>query len=111
MVAGNKELNFTQSKIDECIFYRGRTVYMLYTDDSILAGPSMDEIDQIVKDLKKAKLNVTDKGDIQDFLGVNIQHKSDGTINLTQPHLVDQILWMTKHPHHICISDFAMTTT
>ena len=32
-------LGFTQSKIDECVFYKGRTIYALYTDDSILAGP------------------------------------------------------------------------
>ena len=86
------ELKFKQSNIDECIFYRGSTIYMLYTDDSILAGPCKKEIEQVVKDLKKAKLNITDEGDIQDFLGVNINQKEDGTINLTQPHLVDQIL-------------------
>lgn len=86
------ELKFTQSKIDECIFYRGNTIYMLYTDDSLLAGPNKDEIEQVVKDLKKANLNVTDEGDIQDFLGINIDAKEDGTIHLTQPHLIDQIL-------------------
>ena len=86
------QLKFKQSKIDECVFYRGKTMYVLYTDDSLLAGPDMDEIDQIVKDLKKAKLDITDEGDIQDFLGVNISMKKDGTIHLTQPHLVDQII-------------------
>ena len=86
------ELHFKQSKIDECVFYRGKTLYVLYTDDSLLAGPDKSEIDQIVKDLKKAKLNITDEGDIQDFLGVNISMKEDGTIHLTQPHLVDQVV-------------------
>ena len=62
------ELKFTQSKVDECVFYRGQTIYMLYTDDSILAGPSEDEINQIIKDIKKTGLDVTDEGDIQDFL-------------------------------------------
>ena len=87
-----KELRFTQSRIDPCVFYRGKTLYVLYTDDSLLAGPDQDEIDQIVKDLKKANLNITDEGDIQDFLGVNISMKKDGTIHLTQPHLIDQII-------------------
>jgi hypothetical protein len=32
------------------------------------------------------------EGDIQDFLGVNIDRKDDGSIHLTQPHLIDQIL-------------------
>ena len=86
------ELKFTQSKIDECVFYRGKTLYVLYTDDSLLAGPDNNEIEQIIKDLKKAKLEITDEGDIQDFLGVNIDIRDDGTVNLTQPHLIDQIL-------------------
>ena len=86
------ELGFKQSKVDKCVFYRGQTVYVLYTDDSILAGPSEKEIDQIIKDLRKAKLDLTIEGDLPDFLGVNIKKKKDGTIHLTQPHLIDQIL-------------------
>ena len=85
------KVGFTQSKIDECVFYKGKTVYVLYTDDSILAGPDKNEIDQIVKDIKAAKLDITDEGDIQDFLGINISIKK-GEIHLAQPHLIDQIL-------------------
>ncbi len=32
------------------------------------------------------------EGDISDFLGVNIQCHNDGTVHLTQPHLIDSIL-------------------
>jgi hypothetical protein len=86
------ELKFKQSKVDECVYFRGSTMYVLYTDDSLIAGPNKDEIDQVLKDLKQANLNVTDEGDIQDFLGINISKKKDGTIHLSQPHLIDQIL-------------------
>ena len=34
------ELGFKQSKVDEYVFYKGQTLYVLYTYDSILAGPS-----------------------------------------------------------------------
>ena len=34
-----KELGFEISQADECVFYRGKTVYILYTYDSILAVP------------------------------------------------------------------------
>ena len=64
----------------------------LCTDDSILAGPDQDEINQIIKEMKQAKLDTTEEGDMQDFLGVNIERKPDGSIHLTQPHLIDQIL-------------------
>jgi hypothetical protein len=86
------KLGFKQSKIDECVFYRGTTMYVLYTDSLLLAGPSQKEIDQIVIDLKKAKLDITDEGNIEDFLGININIRKDGTVHLTQLHLIDQIL-------------------
>ena len=65
-------------------------------DDSILSGPYRKEIDKIIKNTKKEKLNITIKGDLQDFLGVKIERKSDGSIHLTQPHLIYQILKYVK---------------
>ena len=45
---------------------------VLYTEDSVLAGPDQEEIEQVIKDLKKANIEVTDEGNIEYFLGVNI---------------------------------------
>ena len=65
----------------------------MYTDDSLLAGPDKDEIQQIIKELQtKSKLSITVEGDLADFLGVSIKRKEDGTIHMTQPHLIEQIL-------------------
>ena len=33
-------IGFKQSKHDACLFYRGKVLYALYTDDSIMTGPS-----------------------------------------------------------------------
>ena len=30
---------------DKCVFYKGRVIYVLYTDDSIIAAPAQKEID------------------------------------------------------------------
>jgi Reverse transcriptase (RNA-dependent DNA polymerase). len=68
-------------------FYRGRVLYVLYTDNSILAGPDNIEINKV-----DTGLNITIKGDLQGFLGINIQRDNDGLINLTQLHLINQIL-------------------
>ena len=86
------KVGFKQSETDECVFYRGSVMYVLYTDDSILASPNLEEVEQAIKDIKAAGLDITDEGDIQDFLGIHIEKKEDGSILLTQPHLVDQIL-------------------
>jgi hypothetical protein len=70
-----EDVGFTQSKIDECVFYKGKVMYVLYTDDSILAGPDKAKIDKVIADIQKAKLDITVEGDIQDFLGINIDRK------------------------------------
>jgi hypothetical protein len=82
-----------QLKVDECIFYHGKTMYALYTNDSILAGPDQAEIDQvIIKEMREIHLDITVEGDLQYFLGVTIDGHEDGSIHLTQPPLIDQIL-------------------
>ena len=84
------KVGFKQSKVDECVFYKGKVIYVLYTDDSILAGPDKKEIDQIIEQIKAAKLDITVEGDIQDFLGVNITRKGDGSI-----HFIN-LTWLTR---------------
>ena len=85
------ELKFTQSKYDECLFYRGSVMYVLYTDDSILAGPNQADLDQAVKDIERSGLKVTHEGTIDDFLGVNIK-RENGKYHLCQPKLIESIL-------------------
>ena len=65
---------------------------VLYTDDSIIAGPDKAEINEIMKKIQHAGLNITIKGDLQDFRGINIDQKDNGRIYLTQPHLIGQII-------------------
>jgi hypothetical protein len=70
-----------------------KTIYVLYTDNSILAGPSQQEIDKILEDLKKVKVGLTIEGTLNDFLGINIDRKDDGTtLHLSQPKLIEHIL-------------------
>ena len=67
-------------------------MYILYTDYSILVGPNKREINEIINEIKDAKLDITKEGDIQDFLGINIERNKNGTIKLSRPHLIDQKL-------------------
>ena len=61
-------------------------IYVLYTDDSVLFGPTRKEIDNCIHDIQAAGLKITIEGDIKDFLGVNIKQKPDGTTTFSQPH-------------------------
>ena len=92
LCANLEKVGFKQSIINECVFYKKDVIYVLYTDDSILAGPSEQQIQATIKQMQEIGLQLTIEGDLEDFLGVNIDRTSRGAVHLTQPHLIDSIL-------------------
>jgi hypothetical protein len=86
------EAGFKQSEQDECLFYHGNAIYALYTDDSLLTGPDESELDAILHKMEGVGLKLTHEEGVEDFLGVKIDRKEDGSIHLTQPQLIDSIL-------------------
>ena len=90
---------FVQSKIDECIFYYKSSVFMVYVDDTVLVGPKAEDLEgayQVIKAESSPGVNdgfdITDDGDLNDFLGVKLERNEDGTIKLSQPHLIEMIM-------------------
>ena len=65
------------------------TISMIYTDDGILADPSAglsaDKIDEVIQ-LIREKYDITNEGDLSDYLGLHVTHLPDGSIQLAQPH-------------------------
>jgi hypothetical protein len=84
-------LKFTQSTVDQCVFYRGTTILLIYVDDGIICGPDAPDIQLVIHELG-ALFDITDKGEIDAYLGVKIKRVSHDSIELTQPHLIQQIL-------------------
>jgi hypothetical protein len=67
-------------------------MFLVYDDDGILARPFADHhIDAIIKEMQ-ASYNMTNEGDISDYLGMNVTRLEDGHIKLSQPQLIDQII-------------------
>ncbi len=85
------KLGFKPSEHDECVFYYGKTIFIVYTDDTILLGPDQQEIDTLVKKLGKT-FKIEDQGELSDYLGIKIERKPDGTLEWTQPTLTQSIL-------------------
>ena len=83
---------FVQSKYDKCLFYCGNTIYLLYTDNSIIAETDKKEIETIIDEIQWSKLNITILGDIKDFLGIHVSKESDGRMHISQPYLIDQTI-------------------
>jgi hypothetical protein len=90
--AALEDIGFTASKIDECVFYKVTTMFLCYVDDGIFAGPSREEIEDVIEQLRMRGFKVEDKGTMQDYLGINIEYLPGDKIRLTQPQIIDSIL-------------------
>ena len=89
-----KDIGFTPSKFDPCLYYRGSVIFLVYIDDCIVFGPNTQALDQVVKDLRSCpqQFTIDDQGDVGDFLGIQIKRETDGSIHLSQPQLIDSII-------------------
>jgi Reverse transcriptase (RNA-dependent DNA polymerase) len=76
--------------MDPCILWRGQVIIIIYTDDTIITGPNAKDIDIAIADIS-SKFSITSKDTVSDFLGVHIQQKVDGSIEMTQPTLIQSI--------------------
>ena len=85
------KMGFKPSEHDECVYYYGKTIFIVYTDDTILLGPDKKEIDLLVKKLGE-KFKIEDQGNLSDYLGIKIERKDDGTMIWTQPNLIKSVI-------------------
>ena len=93
LVSKLQSIGFQQSLVDECIFYRGTTIFAVYVDDGIVLDLESKNLDTFVQELKDAKLDVEDQGDPADYIGVNISKDvKTGTYNFNQKTLIDSVV-------------------
>jgi hypothetical protein len=92
LTKGLRQAGFMASKVDECVFYKVRTIFIVYVDDGIFFGPDLKEIEQAMKDLDAQGFNLDLMGDVNDYLGVNFEILADGRVKMSQPQLIEQIL-------------------
>jgi hypothetical protein len=91
LAKGLKDIGFQCSEVDECVFYFGRSVLLVYVDDSILMGPKEEELNYLIAEMNK-RFKLQEEGSVSEFLGIEIQREDDGGIYLSQPQLIDSIL-------------------
>jgi hypothetical protein len=85
-------LGFSPSSINDCVFFRGDIIFMVYVDDGIFLGNDDAELQQAIKEIQALGLNIEDQGHPADYAGVNIKKHCDGSIEFTQRALIDSII-------------------
>ena len=90
---GLTEIGYVPSKLDPCLYYRGKVSLLVYIYDCILFSPMGKELKKVMEEMRNSskKFRVEDLGNIKDFLGIQVCKHKDGTIELTQPQLIESI--------------------
>jgi hypothetical protein len=92
LAKGLQKAGFVASKVDECVFYKGKTIFIVYVDDGIFFGPDLKEIEQAMKNLDAQGFNLDMMVDVKDYLGINFERLADGRVKMSQPQIIEQIL-------------------
>jgi hypothetical protein len=64
---------------------------VVYVDDAILISPHKSLIRKAIKSLQ-LDFDLTDEGELKDYLGTRFTRKSDGSIEISQPKMIERIL-------------------
>ena len=84
-----------QSVADACVFLGKTSIVLVYVDDCIIfQKKGSNDADELIRNLQEGeeKFTFTDDGNLEKYLGVDVKRNSNGTIGLTQPHLIERIL-------------------
>ena len=82
---------FCQSKVDPFLFIKGTVHLVLYVDDAALFSPNATAINRGIMSLKQS-FDLTDEGDLQDYLGTRLTKHPDGRIEFQQKKRIDNCL-------------------
>ena len=90
---GLVDRGFKPSQIDPCLYFKKGMIVLTYVDDCIIVGTEMKKIDSFVESMKNGKENfdLTDEGDIDKFLGIEIDHLDEKRFEMKQPYLIERI--------------------
>jgi hypothetical protein len=90
---GLVDQGFTPSEINPCLYLKEIMVLLTYLDDCIIISPSKVSIDHLISSMQSGPDNfkLTDEGDVNKFLGVEITRLHSNSFELSQPFLIDCI--------------------
>ena len=62
---------------------------IFYVDDCCIFSKDKETIDALLKNLSRT-FNLDNEGDVKSYLGMNISKGPNGTINMSQPEMIEK---------------------
>jgi hypothetical protein len=90
-----KDLGFTQSTLDKCLWYKKDIFVIIYVDDCGISAKSHTLIDELIEQLRKKGFKLTKEGTFSEFLGIQYSSDDQGNVHLSQEGLIKKILAVT----------------
>jgi hypothetical protein len=87
-----EKCDFRQSQSDPCLFISDNVIVLVYVDDCLFYSPRSENIDSAIAKLKALEMDLHYEDDVAGFLGVHIDRKTNGTIELTQKGLIERVI-------------------
>jgi hypothetical protein len=88
---GLLQCGWKESVIDGCMFTKDGIILVVYVDDAILISPYKSLITKEIKSLQE-DYDLTDDGELEDYLGTRFVRHPGGAIELTQPKMIERVL-------------------
>jgi hypothetical protein len=82
---------FVPSKIDPCMFVHKKMICLVYVDDCLFFGKDGKDIDSMIKSLKTS-FDLNEEDNVAGFLGIKLNYRDDGSIQLQQEGLTERII-------------------
>ena len=92
---GLEARGFVQSKYDPCLFVSEKVICLCYVDDCLFFAKDDADIVDVIESLRRpepTKFDLNIEDDVAGFLGILMQKRENGTIELIQTGLIDRIL-------------------
>ena len=86
------DMGFSPSTMDPCLFIKENCAVVLYVDDAIIFGRTDADIEAVLQSFKTHDYDYSRDGSFSAYLGIQLQHRQDGTIKLSQPGLKQSIV-------------------
>lgn len=74
-----------------CVYIKQSFILILYVDDACIISPSFSKIKLEIKSLQQ-DYDLTDDGELHDYIGTRFDRHSDGSVMLTQPLMIKRLL-------------------
>ena len=93
-----------QSNTDKCVFLGKSSIILVYVDDCIIISKKGSGVaKRLIKSLLDGNehFQLTDEGNLDRYLGVEITKLKDRRVELTQPHLINRFLAVVQQESNI----------